>query len=351
MLWPWRNLSSSKLQVVAVAQPHADEVASGGRGATIGFEVVRGARHAACVVAAVKAWPALPGSGKALVHRCLEGEICAGHRLATVRSDSLMFVYDFDHPQEWVWRFADLIAPLAGDILRETEEKTEWELAGSHIRISVPKPEDPATKRALEAVTRDFASSAFRAFHATRLVSADTILSEGLLALDREKQIARTRAALARSRSARMRERVEAWGRWSRDDEALRSERREGDCWLTPSRRRLHDGGLNLMFGRLGGEFMERISDDPFLEAEASGSEVGQPMVVVAAIPTSWCRWTPEMGPRRLLFEVMRHLGHQLDDAYIPFWDVQIAHDIPPGFIEHVCPRADARVAAPPANP
>lgn len=258
-----------------------------------------------------------------------------------------MFVYDFDHPEEWIWRFEKMIAPMADAIHREIQEKTEWELAGSHIRISTPKPADPSTTEALAAIRSDFGDKAFRAFHATRLLNSESVLKGGLLALNRKRQISRVLDAVSGLTSSQSQERIAAWENWTEDTDEVQSCQREKSCWLTPSRRALHDGGLDPMFERFGGEFIERISGDPFDGKRSCSSEIGRPMVVVAAIPTKWCRRTYDMGPQRVLHEVLGGLGYSLNISFIEFWDVQVEHDIPPDRIEYVCPRDDLRVADP----
>lgn len=259
-----------------------------------------------------------------------------------------MFVYDFDCPDEWVGRFIKLVEPKATSILKEIKEQTAWELSGSDIRFTTANPPAPEKDLLLATISTDFSNSAFRAFHATRLLRPTAILDEGLLALDRRVQIDRVLdATSAPGCTARRANRSAAWAGWSEENDTLDTRYREGDCWLTPSRSFLHDGGLDLMFERFGGEFTERISGDPYKPTLQPQSDVGHPTVVVAAIPARWCRWAPRSGPLRILYETMARLGHSLQDSFAPFWDVQVNQSLPPNVIEFVCDRHDERVAHP----
>lgn len=248
-----------------------------------------------------------------------------------------MFIYDFDHPDEWVHRFTAVVAPNAEAILSEIEARSIWDRDRSNPLRPPPKPASPATEGALSVISSDFAENAFRCFHATRLPTPNCILDEGLKALEFDKQLARVEAENSGGAAAAPAQSIS-------DLTTLRGER-EGYCWLTPSREYLHNGDLDAMFDRFGGEAVAVVHGTREVWPD---DQNGEPTVVVAAIPTDWCYWAPERGPRRILFEVMAHLGHPLRDAFAKFWDVEVSRDIPAEMIERVCGRDDARVANPP---
>lgn len=259
-----------------------------------------------------------------------------------------LFVYDFDYPHLWTPRFNELLKPNAVQIVHEVERQLQWELAGSDVRMREAKPPAPLKDYAIHKIQKDLSRNYFRAFHATRLIRPEVVLEEGLRALDARRQIdliERTYQDVRRD--ARLNCRMEALGARRRDSRIREARDREGICWLVPSRHLLHDGGLDCMFERIGGEFIERISDDPFRDMSDKGLDPGRATVVVATLPSGWCWLTNEAGSMRIFCKTMASLGHPLHNRLASYWDVKIKADIPPGNIEYVCDRSDERVAVP----
>ena len=257
-----------------------------------------------------------------------------------------MFVYDFDHPSEWVDRFRDFVKPKTADVIREMREQSEFIHLGLDERAFIAEPDSPETDRVLREISADFEKSFIRAFHATRLIEPEKIYNDGLQVLDREKHKARVQNNFVTNDTVKQKRRNSSWDAWSKDEDT-RTQCREGSCWLTPSRHHLHDGGLDLMFERYGGEFMERISGDPFTPGIQEDDEPGQPTVVLASLPTRWNRNTLKAGPRRILDHVLKSLDCDPECKFTPFWDIDVNRDIPPCMIELVCHRDDARVSCP----
>lgn len=217
-----------------------------------------------------------------------------------------LFVYDFDFPQAWTPRFQELLKPDAVQIVREVERQIEWELSGSDVRMLEPEPPTPVKEAALREICDDFSRNGFRAFHATRLVRPEVILEEGLRTLNRRDQIDLVQRTYQGVQGEQhVMRRVSAWASWKEDADTPQTHCREGDCWLVPSRHLLHDGGLDCMFERIGGEFIERISGDPFRDSSGESADPGRATVVVAILPSGWCWMAPESGPMRILYETM----------------------------------------------
>lgn len=260
-----------------------------------------------------------------------------------------LFVYDFDFPQSWTPRFQDLLKPGARQIVHEVERQIEWERSGSDVRMLAPEPPAPVKDAVLHKICDDFSRNSFRAFHATRLVRPEVVLEEGLRALNRRDQIDLVqRTYQGVQGNQQVDRRVKCWTDWEEDTDTLQTHHREGDCWLVPSRHMLHDGGLDCMFERIGGEFIQRVSGDPFRDSSDKNLDPGRATVVVAILPSRWCWRAPEAGPMKILCETMASLGHPLHESLAPYWDVKVGADIPPENIECVCDRTDERVAAPP---
>lgn len=267
---------------------------------------------------------------------------------APCEAEVALFTYDFDAPQEWTPRLQPFVASDAAQIQAEIAREMAHELSHPFDRLPEPAPAMSATNAALDLIADDFRQAAFRAFHATRLIEPQIILQEGLRALRRREQIDRMqRASFSETPSADLAQRLARIADWNEDVDGIATRMREGDCWLTPSRSLLHDGGLDDMFNRLGGEFIDTISRGFPSPGEDVSEDPGQPTVVVAVIPSAWCAWAPIKAPRRLLMETLASLGHPVKESWAGYWDVQVQHDIPARHIEFVCERSDPRVAAP----
>lgn len=251
-----------------------------------------------------------------------------------------MFIYDLDRPGEWVSRFPDLAGQDPEQIRAEFAAFRDWDLSPLLVRSETPRPPRPAMDTLTRAIQTDLQSSAFRAFHATRASRAESFRESGLRALDRQAQARALAGELPVGDP-----RIDIWQQWTPETDTRRSQFREGDCWLVPSRALLHDGDLDAIFNSFGGEFLSDILDDVL--RWKPGAAPGTPMVVVATIPFSWCAFAPEQAPTYILHALMRARGYPLMDELPRLWDAQIARDIPPQMIEAVCPRDDPRVAAP----
>ncbi len=129
-----------------------------------------------------------------------------------------------------------------------------WDLSSSIVRIETERPIGPNLDTATDHISAIFSKAKIRAFHATRLVDPAAISRSGLLALDRRAHLARVAVAFRESNapdSELAAVRLEHW--LATSDKDFDSESREGDCWLTPSRRLLHEGGLDEIFAAFGG--------------------------------------------------------------------------------------------------
>lgn len=250
-----------------------------------------------------------------------------------------MFI--FDYPLEWIGRFTTLAAPRADAITHEVNDQMCWDLAALDVRASTQRPEAIETNYLLEYIRQEFSKSAFRAFHATRLVRPEAILRDGLQALQPEKQIDRVVEAFAMPDPLV----TKAASRVSHQGSG--ADLVKTKCWLVPSRAFLHDGGLDPMFDRFGGETIRQDLEGILQHDGTAGSEPGTPVVVVAALPAIWCDHTLDAAPPWILKETLAHLGYHLPDTCAPPWSVRVVDRVPPDAIEYICPREDGRVAYP----
>lgn len=259
-----------------------------------------------------------------------------------------MFIYDFDFPEEWVARFYTVIKSIAPNIVQEIERQRQWELADMDVRLNEPKPPAPKKDAVLREISEDFNRNSFRAFHATRLFDPEAVRHEGLRALRPDRQIEHMQRNIARQeKNQNMQRRQKRWENWSKETDSFDAQYRQGSCWLVPSRKLLHDGGLDCQFERVGGEFIERISADPYRSSTKNDFEPGRATVVVAVIPSNRCWQAPKAGPIKILYETKACLGRPLHENFASLWDVKVDGDIPPQQIELVCARDDKRVATP----
>ena len=256
-----------------------------------------------------------------------------------------MFAYDLDFPKTWVPRFQDILYPSMMQIVDEIERQTDWDRSGSDIHMTEPKPPAPARDAALRKIAQDLNRNSFRAFHATRLVRPEIILTEGLQILDQSEHVDRVLREYQGLQSDRAEQVIKALSAWQENHHAVKEGLRRQYCWLVPHRHLLHDKGLNEMFQHLGGEFIQDIITEHVKSEFEDKFEPGRATVVVAILPGQACSQTQEFGPMKILAETMASAGHFICETMSPPWNVKVRSNIPPENIEYVCDKTDRRVA------
>lgn len=176
-----------------------------------------------------------------------------------------MLLVDFDRPCDWKTGLKKIVEPHAAQIQSECRARQVWDLGSLSNRGGRTAPRTPATDALLAEMTAWLSNRDFRAFHATRLLLPESVLTQGLLALDPTEHIKRTLKALCAKTPDAMTTsldgRLRTWARWH--PESGGAQGRGGKCALVPTRAQLHDGSLATIFERYGGEFLENISGEP----------------------------------------------------------------------------------------
>lgn len=253
---------------------------------------------------------------------------------------------DLDDQSTWPAPVLDFLHRNAADLRRERTADHDYSLKGSLHRLQNPAPSMARWNEAKALIEDELADREFLAFHATRLMDFDDIRREGLLRLDLEGHAERLKRHLAAIGAVEELQQVdEAVATMLNEDPMFT--KRQGQVWLTPLRRLLHDGGCEVFFEGYGGEAIERIAGLASLSGGtlmARLQTMGMPAVVIARLPVfGWCNRTRTRVAQSMIELFLEREGAW--EAMDHHWDIMVERDVPADRIVAVVSNADPRVA------
>jgi hypothetical protein len=249
-------------------------------------------------------------------------------------------VVDLDRMATWPQDIRSHITPHIAEIAVERTAQNDFDMSGD--RWFKPSPPTPRTDDALRIINASMSDHQLRVFHATRLLSADAVIVEGLRPLDLKSQIARVRTELARRELHD--EVAELDAAVSAADLSSQSYAcREQQVWFTPLRRSLHDGGCDIFFEHWGGEAIQRLTQSKATLTKTIRT-LGSPAVIVGNIPAfGACERSALRLAPAMLSLLLEHAGHEFS---IESWDVMLKRNVPADWIEAVLPHTHPSLAA-----
>lgn len=265
--------------------------------------------------------------------------------MSKAREVDAILPIDLDDLSTWPAPVLAFLQHHSAELRQQRTADHEFTLMGSLYRLRNPSPSMSRWHEAKAFIEGELEDREYLAFHATRLIDFDDIRREGLLMLDLDAQAERLKRHLAAiGADAELQEVDEAMAAMLEEDPMFAE--RQGQVWMTPLRRFLHDGGCEVFFEGYGGEAIERIAGLAGLSGGtlmARLQTMGTPAVVVARIPVfGWCRSTAVRIAQSMIELYLEHQGDWEPMDY--GWDIMIEQDVPAAHIVNVVANDDPAV-------
>lgn len=250
---------------------------------------------------------------------------------------------DFDKIATWPAAITSFLRRHSAALRAERNADHEYSMSPSTFRIFNEAPLMPRWDEAINMIGDVMYKHDVIAFHATRLIDFDHVRAGGLKMLDLDRHVELLKGHL---------QAIDAIEELAEVDSAvakmLAADRqfihRQGQVWMTPLRRFLHDGGCNVFFESYGGEAIARIAEYAAGKLYDRLKNMGTPAVVVTRYPAfGWCSRTESRHPQGMIELYLEAEGGW--DAMDYCWDVLIEGNVPPENIIAVVPYDDPSVA------
>lgn len=266
--------------------------------------------------------------------------------LSNAKGVDAILPIDLDDQPTWPTTVLAFLQQHSAELRQQRTADHDYNLAGSLHRLRNPSPSMAQWDEAKALIEDELQGREYMAFHATRLMDFDDIRREGLLMLDLDGHAERLKRHLAAiGADAELQQVDDAVAGMLREDPMFAE--RQGQVWMTPLRRFLHDGGCEVFFEGYGGEAIERIAG---LAGMSGGTlmarlqTMGTPAVVVARIPVfGWCRRTEYRIAQSMIELYLEQEGDW--EAMDHGWDIMIEQDVPADHIIAVVSHDDPSVS------
>lgn len=244
-----------------------------------------------------------------------------------------MQTIDLDLESTWPSDVLHFLSRNLTELRDERRASRDYARAGFEIRIQNGSPLMSKWNEAEELIRQSMCKFDFRAYHATRLLASNQIMSEGLIQLNIQQRYKSVKLALSQALGDELQTLAD---RYVEDNPSYI--KRQGSIWLTPLKRLLNDGRCDRFFENFGGEAIEIVAGTGSAALQKSLKELGRPCVVVCRIPVEgWCQFAQCCLPKSLIeIYVSKRENKDPMDAG---WDVMLKRDLPSLYVEAVLDR------------
>ena len=250
---------------------------------------------------------------------------------------------DLDDQTTWPAPVLAFLQEHAAELRLQRTADHEYMRKGSIHRMQNPSPSMSRWHEAKALIEKELEGRDYLAFHGTRLVDFDDVRREGLLMLDFDGHIEKLKRNLAAIGADDELEEVDDALAGKLEDDPMFAER-QGQVWMTPLRRFLHDGGLDDIMGNYGGEAVDDIAVLAGGKLKQRLQKMGTPAVVVARIPVfGWCRSTEGRIAQSIIELYLEAQGDW--DPMDYGWDIMLEQDVPADRIVAVVAHDDPSVS------